>query len=142
MNLIYSIKDINSKIKQDKQLKPALIIAILSFLGIFIIKAIRPYHFELTYFQIFLQGTLPNFFAAVGFCVLGFNYSPIFFQLGNLKLTLNYQLIFAFLFSFGGLTIWEAIQYFMGFPIDYYDILMTAIGSAAMTIFIKILKSK
>jgi len=31
-------------------------------------------------------------------------------------------------FTFLGLTIWEYAQYFMGFPVDNYDILMSLIG--------------
>lgn len=48
--------------------------------------------------------------------------------------------MFSFLFSFLGLTLWEFIQYFMGYPIDYFDILMTAIGNAFTIIILAQLK--
>ena len=115
--------------------------ALFSFIGITIIKTvIRPKHYHLSETLAFLQGTLPNFFAGAIFFVLAFVNYRVFFKNKNSFLS---RLIFAFLFSFLGLTLWEYIQYLMwGYPIDYFDILMTAIGNIFTIILIFLLKIK
>jgi hypothetical protein len=125
---------LRSNITKDKRYRPMALWVFFSMIGVIAIKeVIRPMHLHLSPIGIFLQGTLPNFFAATGFCALGFLYYKIFFK-GDP--CLSKKLLFAFLFSFIGLTLWEYIQYFMGYPVDYYDILMSAIGSAITVIFI------
>ncbi|MFI1770183.1 hypothetical protein [Thalassobellus citreus] len=112
--------------------------AILSFLGIIIIKTIiRPKHFYISDTFDFLQGTLPNFFAGSGLFVLAFVFFRAFFTNQN---SIIKRVIFAFTFSFLGLTIWEFTQFFMGFPIDYYDILMTAIGNSFSIIIVLLIR--
>ncbi|OCA69922.1 hypothetical protein BBH99_03810 [Chryseobacterium contaminans] len=43
---------------------------------------------------------------------------------------------------FVGLVFWEVIQYFMGSPMDIYDILMTASGCILTAVFILTLYSE
>lgn len=137
LNVRYELrKEISEKPKQ----KVLLYWLLLSAFGIAIIKTIvRPRHLHLSETFEFLQGTLPNFFAGAIFCVLGFVYYSAF---QTYTFSIRRRLLFAFLFSFLGLVSWEYIQYFMGYPIDYYDILMTALGSLLTIIIILILRIK
>lgn len=50
--------------------------------------------------------------------------------------------MFAFLFSFLGLTLWEFIQFLMGYPVDYFDIVMTGIGNVFTIMIIFLLRLK
>ena len=113
---------------QNKQSKAGKIIhiilciyAVLSFLAVSFIKLyVRNQHFELNATLDYLQGTLPNFFAATGI-------SSVIFCNPYLRSkvdTYKRRLIYASAFTFSGLTSWEYIQYFMGYPIDYNDIIM------------------
>ena len=126
-----NFKNIKYEIDKERQEKPKIKIlsywAMLSFLGIIFIKTvIRPKHLQLSVTLEFLQGTLPNFFAGSGIFVIAFVYFKAFFTSEN---SIIKRILFAFTISFFGLTIWEFIQYFMGFPIDYSDILMTVFGN-------------
>jgi len=110
---------------------------LLSFLAVSLIKTyVRSQHFELNATLEYLQGTLPNFFAATGICGLMFFYTNLLSEKGTYKR----KLLYAFGFTFIGLTSWEYIQYLMGYPIDYNDILMSFIGCIITIGFILILK--
>ena len=112
----------------------------LSIVSVILIqRIIRPSHFKLSAFENFLQGTLPNFFSATGLCAIAFLYYKLFVCSEHTKNELLKRLIFASFFAFIGLTLWELIQYFIGFPVDYADILMTAIGCIVTSIFIVII---
>ncbi|WP_372776765.1 hypothetical protein [Mangrovibacterium sp.] len=139
-----NLKSIRYEIRKETKEKPLLKVLLgwvfLSFLGIAVIKTvIRPRHLQLSETLDFLQGTLPNFFAATMFSALAFVYYPAFFKSYN---RLNCRLTFALVFSFFGLTSWEFIQYFMGYPIDYFDLIMTALGSSATILLILLLRLK
>lgn len=119
--------------KENPKMKFLSYWAILSFLGVIIIKTvIRPKQLHLSSTFDFLQGTLPNFFAGAGFFVIAFVFYSAFYKNKN---SIIRRLTVAFLCSFLGLTLWEFVQYFMGFPIDYLDILMTLWGNL-LTIFL------
>ncbi|RXP64656.1 hypothetical protein EC396_01405 [Lutibacter sp. HS1-25] len=139
-----NFNNIKYQLAKERKEKPRMRIlsywAIVSFLGIVIIKTIiRPKNLHLSGTFDFLQGTLPNFFAGSGFCVIAFVYFRAFYIHEN---SLTKRLLFAFLFSFLGLTLWEFIQFFMGYPIDFYDILMTAMGNLLTIIIVVLLKIK
>ena len=139
-----NFQNIRYQIKKERREKPNLKFliywAIISALGIFIIRIIiRPQHYQLSETFDFLQGTLPNFFAGAMFFVLAFLYYRALFRNDN---SFTRRIMFAFLFSFLGLTLWEYIQFLMGYPIDYFDILMTAIGNLFTIIIILILRIK
>lgn len=85
----------------------------------------------------YLQGTLPNFFAATGICSLIFFYLNMFSGLKRDKC-----ILFAVSFTFIGLSLWEFIQYTMGYPMDLNDILMTALGCILTVIFIKLINGQ
>lgn len=138
-----NFQDIRNEIDKERKEKPKLRIltywALFSFFGIAIIKmVIRPKHYHLSETLTFLQGTLPNFFAGAIFFVLAFlNYRFLHIN----KESFLSRLIFAFLFSFLGLTLWEYLQYLIWrYPIDYFDILMTAIGNIITIILIFLLR--
>ncbi|MFA5555150.1 MAG: hypothetical protein WDA68_11445 [Phycisphaerae bacterium] len=139
-----NFQNIRYEIDKERNEKPNLKVliywAIISLLGIIIIRIfIRPKRYHLSETFDFLQGTLPNFFAGAIFCVLAFVYYRAFF--GN-KNSIIGRLTFAFLFSFLGLTLWEYIQYLMGYPIDLFDIIMTGIGNMFTIIIILLLRIK
>lgn len=130
--------ELKKEITENPRLKILAYWIFISALGITIIKTIiRPRHMPLSETMDFLIGTLPNFFAGSMFFALAFVYYRAIFKNENLKLN---RFIFAFLFSFAGLTFWEYIQYFMGFPIDYLDILMTGVGNLFTIIIILFLR--
>ncbi len=130
-------KTIKSQNKADGKLKLISYWGLLSFLLCFFIRSfIRTQHYKFTGILDFLQGTLPNFFAATGFCALAYLYHQLFFGINANKVTLNKKLVFAFLFSFVGLTLWEVIQYLLGYKMDVNDVLMTALGSIITVVFI------
>jgi len=139
-----NFQNIRYEIVKERKEKPNLKIlnywAIISLLGIIIIKTIiRPKHYNLSGIFDFLLGTLPNFFAGAMFFVLAFIYLRAFYR--NEKSIIG-RLLFAFLFSFSGLTLWEYIQYLMGHPIDFFDIIMTGIGNVFTIILIILLRIK
>lgn len=114
--------------------------AMLSFLGVIIIKTIiRPNHFQLSNTFNFLQETLPNFFAGSGVFVIAFVYYKAFYINKN---SITKRIIVAFASSFLGLTTWEFIPYYMGFSIDYYDVLMTGLGNLVSILIIVLLRLK
>ena len=127
--------------KQSKMEKQAHIIlciyALFSFFAVSFIKLyVRNQSFELNATLDYLQGTLPNFFAATGICSLIFIYGNLLSKIGSY----NRKLLYAFVFTFVGLTSWEYIQYFMGYPVDYHDILMSFTGCMITIGFVLILK--
>lgn len=131
------INEIEKASKKDKQSKIITIWVILSFLGVIVVKiVVRPMHLNLSTFGKFLQGTLPNFLASSGYCALAFLYYELLFKTDKENISVTKKLFFASIFSFIGLTLWEIIQHFMGYSIDYEDILMTALGSLTTCIFI------
>jgi|GEM_PF-2273619 len=139
MKLIDRISNINLSLPNDRKLKIIAASALCSFLCIIIIqRVIRPRHWHLTGFETFLQGTLPNFFASTGICSITFIYYNSFLKNGK-NASLSKKIVFTSLFTFTGLTVWEIIQYFMCCPIDYDDIIMTALGCLTMSIIISIM---
>ena len=139
-----NFKNIKYEIDKERKEKPKMRVlsywAILSFFGVIIIKTIiRPKHLHLSDTFDFLQGTLPNLFAGSGLFVITFVY---FRALYNNENSIMKRISFAFAFSFFGLTLWELIQYFMGFPIDYFDILMTGIGNLLSIFLVYLLRIK
>jgi uncharacterized BrkB/YihY/UPF0761 family membrane protein len=140
MNFQHIRNEINKERKEKPNLRILLYWAAISVLGIIIIRTfIRPQHYQLSQTCVFLQGTLPNFFAGAMFYVIAFIYYRAFYPNEN---SLKRRLLFAFLFSFLGLTIWEFIQYLMAYPIDYFDIIMTALGNVLTIIIILLLRIK
>lgn len=113
-----------------------IISGLISVLMILAIKdLIRPMHLHLSDAGKFLQGTLPNFFAATGLTCI------IFSSIKSLQLFPNKQnaiIIYGTsLFVFAGLTLWEFVRFWFGqIPIDYYDILMTLFGCVLTVIFL------
>lgn len=137
-------QNIRRKLKKEMNEKPNMKILLLWFFlsvaGVVIIKTIiRPKHLLLSEPFAFLQGTLPNFFAGAMFCVLAFIY---YGALSRNKKSIQQRLFFAFMFSFTGLTVWEYIQFYMGYRIDYYDIAMTVFGNLITIILIILLRLK
>lgn len=122
--------------KDRQKIRFFLIISIISIVSVSFIKGImRDWHLSLSPLGIFLQGTLPNFFAATAFCSLFFAYFKIYLNL-NLKIIV----CFACTVSFWGLVLWEILQFlFWNYPIDIYDILMSLAGCCLITILILLL---
>jgi len=130
--------DLRKEITEKPKLKILVFWLFFSVFGIITIKTVlRPKHLNLSRPFDFLMGTLPNFFAGAMFCVIAFVY---YSALKKKESTLTGRLIFAFLFSFIGLTLWEYIQHFMGYQIDYFDIIMTALGNLLTIIAILLLQ--
>lgn len=132
--------ELKKEIAEKPKLKILLYWFFFSVFGVIIIKTvIRPKHIQLSESFDFLQGILPNFFAGAMLCVLAFIYSSTFYRVKN---AMWQRLIIASLISFLGLTLWEYLQYFMGYPIDYFDILMTAFGNLLTVIIVLALRIK
>ncbi|MDR2703656.1 MAG: hypothetical protein LBB58_04885 [Cellulomonadaceae bacterium] len=112
-----------------------LIVCFASALGIFAIRLIRSYSIsEFGVIGNFLVGTLPNFFAATLYTSAIFNLIDNF---GFLK-SVGQRILLAALAAIAGLVIWEVVQLLMGYPIDIYDIVMSALGAltvAALTYY-------
>lgn len=132
-------KEIKLEIKTDKKVKAIWYWGLFSMIGVFILKWIRARHMNLSEVQDFLQGTLPNFFAATGICASVFIFYKLFFRVDASS---SKKLIFSTLFTFFGLILWEVVQYFMGSPMDIYDMLMTTLGCILTAGFILILYSE
>ena len=139
MNNIEKLLEANKKQSRTEKLIHIIlcIYTLLSFLAVAFIKLyVRKQHFELHTTFDYLQGTLPNFFAATGICGLIFLYANLLSKTSTYKR----KLLYAAVFTFAGLTGWEYIQYFMGYPIDYHDILMSFIGCVITIGFVLTLK--
>ena len=139
MNYIEKLIEVQKKQSKEEKLMHIIlcIYAVLSFLAVSFIKVyVRNQHFELNTTFDYLQGTLPNFFAATGICSLIFYFANLLRKTGAYK----HKLLFASVFTLTGLTSWEYIQYFMGYPIDYHDILMSFIGCIITVCFVLLLK--
>jgi len=139
MNFIKKLFEVQNKPSKAEKLIHIIlcIYAVLSFLAVSFIKLyVRNQHFELNATLDYLQGTLPNFFAATGISSIIFCNPYLRNKIGGYKR----RLLYASVFTFAGLTGWEYIQYFMGFPIDYNDILMSFIGCIITVGFVLILK--
>lgn len=132
-------KEIKLEIKTDKKVKAIWYWGLFSMIGVFLLKWIRARHMHLSETQDFLQGTLPNFFAATGICACLFIFYRLIFRT---HASFKKKLLFATLFTFFGLILWEVIQYFMGSPMDIYDILMTTLGCILTAGFILFLYSE
>ncbi|WP_347216148.1 hypothetical protein [Chryseobacterium sp.] len=132
-------KEIKLEIKTDKKVKAIWYWGLFSMIGVFLLKWIRAQHMNLSEIQDFLQGTLPNFFAATGICASIFIFYKLLFRADT---PFSKKLIFSTLFTFFGLVLWEVIQFFMGSPMDIYDMLMTALGCAMTAGFILIIYSE
>ncbi|SIS79016.1 hypothetical protein SAMN05421786_102109 [Chryseobacterium ureilyticum] len=132
-------KEIKFDIKTDKKVKAIWYWGLFSMTGVFILKWIRARHMHLSETQDFLQGTLPNFFAATGIFASVFIFYKLLFRTDASS---SKKLIFSTLFTFFGLILWEVIQYFMGSPMDIYDVLMTILGCILTGGFIQILYSE
>lgn len=133
MNLREIILATRKEIKENSQYKSILYWTLCSFIGVMAIKTIRFKHLHLSPIANFLQGTLPNFFAGTGICSLIFIYYRTFQPKKN---NLTERIFFSGIFSFAGLTLWEIIQWFMGYSIDIFDIGMTALGCILTSVFI------
>ncbi|UFH31414.1 hypothetical protein LNP04_15780 [Chryseobacterium sp. C-71] len=127
--------EIKVNIKNDLKLRLIWYWGLISIILIFGLKYFRSKHLILSPEINFLQGTLPNLFAATAFCAIFFIYYKLIFRIDS---SFNKKLIFSTLLTFLGLVIWEIIQYFMGSRIDFYDILMTTIGCILTAAFIKL----
>jgi hypothetical protein len=127
-------REIKFNIKNDQKLRLIWYWGLISITSVFALKYFRSQHLILSPEIDFLQGTLPNLFAATAFCAIFFIYYKLIFRIDS---SFNKRLILSTLFTFLGLIIWEVIQYFMGSRIDFYDILMTAIGCILTATFIK-----
>ncbi|CEJ71061.1 hypothetical protein [Chryseobacterium oranimense] len=131
-------KEIQLEIKTNKKVRSIWYWGLFSMTAVFVLKWIRARHMNLSGVQDFLQGTLPNFFAATGICAsLFIFYKLIFFT----DTSFTKKLAFSTLFTFFGLAAWEVIQYYMGSPMDIYDILMTISGCVMTAGFIMIVHS-
>ncbi len=84
--------EIRSNIKTDRKLKLIWYWGIISMLAVFILKWFRAKHLQLSPAIDFLQGTLPNFFAATGFCAVFFIYYKLIFQTDS---SFNKKLMFS-----------------------------------------------
>lgn len=73
-------KEIKLEIKTDKKIKAIWYWGLFSMIGVFILKWIRAKHMHLSEVQDFLQGTLPNFFAATGICASIFVFYKLLFR--------------------------------------------------------------
>jgi hypothetical protein len=139
MNIIEKLIEVRKK-QSKTEIVIYMILCIYTLLSMFAVSFIKLYirnqHFELHGILDYLQGTLPNFFAATGICSIIFSYANLLSKTGTYKRTLLY----ASIFTFAGLTAWEYIQYFMGYPIDYHDILMSFIGCIITIGFVLFLK--
>ncbi|MCL2074697.1 MAG: hypothetical protein FWH18_12300 [Marinilabiliaceae bacterium] len=137
-NIEKLVERLKEQSKTEKKIYMFLYIyALLSMFAVSFIKLyIRKQQFELYTIFDYLQGTLPNFFAATGICSLIFCYAELLRKTGTYKR----KLLYASVFTFAGLTGWEYIQYFMGYPIDYHDILMSFIGCIMTIAFVLLLK--
>jgi hypothetical protein len=112
-----------------------LAICLASALGIFAIRLIRSnLSGEFGSVGSFLIGTLPNFFGATLYTSAIFNISD---RIGFLT-TLGKRIAFSAGFALAGLTLWEIIQRQMGYPIDLYDIVMSALGAVLIASVIAI----
>lgn len=109
---------------------------LLSVMAVLLIQdVIRPKHLRLNATGMFLQGTLPNFFAAT--CLAPFIFL-LMVTVAGVGAQLNKLNFYACVFTFFGLTLWELILHYYGHRnIDVYDILMSAIGGVMMFFFIK-----
>lgn len=103
---------------------------LICMLAIILIKDyIRPKHLKFSETGIFLQGTLPNFFAAFGLTTLVYIISKFL----DKRLTSQSiaSLFFASATTFLGLFIWEFVRYYFGkMNFDFEDIFMTFLGCA------------
>lgn len=133
MNFWERLNTIRIENRSIKKMNRILYWSICSFIMIPIIRIIRTQHFKLNAPLQFLQGTLPNFFAATAICALMFSYNKVIF---NKDEKVYKKLWFASIFTFVCLTLWEVIEKFLGSPIDIYDIFMSALGCLLTCIFI------
>lgn len=124
------LKNIHRQIAKERQEKPLMKFimfwGITSLVIISVIKTVlRPRHYHFSEIFDFLLDTLPNFFAGAAIFVFGFLFYIAIFKNNY---TVLRRFLFSSVFSFCSLTIWEIIQYFMGYPIDVFDIIMTVAG--------------
>ncbi len=137
MKFIDRIRNLNPSLRNDRKSMVISVFGLVSFLCVVLIqRVIRPQHIQLSGIEMFLQGTLPNFFAATGICSISFLYMAIVFNEGKSNNSYKKRLAIAVFFTFLGLTLWEIIQKFMDCPIDYGDIIMTAAGCLLAALFI------
>lgn len=132
-------KEIQLEIKTNRKTKLIWYWGLISMILVFALKWIRARHMKLSETLDFLQGTLPNFFAATGICAGTFIFYKLIFRVDH---SFWLKLIFSVSFTFFGLIFWEVIQYFMGSPMDIYDIMMTTIGCILTVGFIMTLYSE
>lgn len=128
-----AVQGVKADMQSNSGVKAIAIWSVVSFLMVAAIKTSRGHHFHLSPMFSFMQGTLPNFFAATGITSWAFMYYRIFpFSISKLLP----RILLASLFAFAGLTLWEVIQYFMGYAMDINDIAMTAVGCILTSVFI------
>ncbi|MDR0829382.1 MAG: hypothetical protein LBN95_04620 [Prevotellaceae bacterium] len=133
------MKFTRQNIRNDKRLLLLAAIGFLSMFAVIVIKGfLRDWHLHLSPIGIFLQGTLPNFFAGTGICAMFFSVLKNNFGINTIK-----SIIYAFLITFFGLTFWELLQYLIwAYPVDIYDIMMSFIGCVLIVILVLILYRK
>ncbi|BDX39103.1 hypothetical protein CYCD_24580 [Tenuifilaceae bacterium CYCD] len=124
---------VNEDVQSNSGMKAISIWSVVSFLMVIAIKTSRGQPFHLSPMFSFMQGTLPNFFAATGITSWAFMYYRIFPFSSSRLLP---RILLASLFAFAGLTLWEVVQYFMGYAMDINDIAMTAVGCILTSVFI------
>jgi glycopeptide antibiotics resistance protein len=90
---------------------------------------------------LFIRGTFPNFLGAIGYCTIFFVYFRAYL-IKKGKYNFYTALFGAFIFSFGGLCLWELCQLLPFFTFDIFDILMTFAGSVLSSILIIFLYRK
>ena len=128
-------------IRSNKELRIISNLGIVSILFIILIKGIiRPMHIHFSIVGTILQGVLPNFFAASGFSAFLFIQISFFLFTKSSRNVIPKSLLSALILPFLVLVSWEYIQFFIWqCPIDYLDILASALGSGLIIILISYL---
>ncbi|GEM_PF-4967162 len=119
--------------KEANRMLALCIITIVSMGLVMMIRYIRSLRLSLSDWELFLQGTLPNFFAATGLWGVIFMWYKKFAVVKGFY-TLRNTLMVTFLIVFSGLCAWEVMQlYIADAPMDVYDIMMSFIGCVLMS---------
>jgi hypothetical protein len=128
--------DFSKEVRKDKKRNSilSLWVTLCMIVTFYIQEFLRPQKLQLSTLGYFLQGTLPSFFGAAGWCVLFFIFHKIYKSFNNEYKLIN-SITFAFVMTFGGLTLWEFMRMIIR-PFDIYDIVMTFLGCAVSSILI------
>lgn len=142
--IVFLMEGIFKELGKDKINAAILsIIGILSMIGVLYIQQyLRKQNIQLSDFGIFLRGTLPNFFAATGYCSLMFMWHRAY-ALNKGNYNIKRTLCIDFCITVLGLSLWELALFLIdGAPIDIYDIAMSFLGGILIVILIIILYRK